>query len=285
VDTKCDAADRGAGGPAELLTIGAFARRSRISPRALRLYERQGLLIPAAVNDDNGYRFYRLSQLDTARLIVLLRRLDMPLRQVAELVAAPSERAAVLLAAYWESVERRNDSQRVLARHLQARLDGEQPPAPVYQVAARTVQERTYLVEQHHVLIGALPERIQTVATRMMALADAYAARAGEFMFVYHGEVTEDSDGPVEVCLPVDADAAGKAGLTSRVEPAHQQAYVRLRTSQTRYPHILSAYDAVFDWVAQHHRRPAGPPREMYLSHYPDAGPDDEICDVALPFR
>ena len=67
-----------------LLSIGVFARRSRLSMKALRLYDRRGLLTPADVDPDTGYRRYRESQLVTARLIVMLRRLNMPLAQVAD---------------------------------------------------------------------------------------------------------------------------------------------------------------------------------------------------------
>ena len=61
-----------------LLTIGVFATRARLSAKALRLYDSVGLLVPADVDPENGYRRYRESQLATARLIVMLRRLDMP---------------------------------------------------------------------------------------------------------------------------------------------------------------------------------------------------------------
>ena len=83
----------------QLLTIGVFARRSRLSPKALRLYERLGLLTPAHVDEGNGYRRYRESQLETARLIAMLRRLDMPLASVAEIVEAPEARRADLVGA------------------------------------------------------------------------------------------------------------------------------------------------------------------------------------------
>jgi DNA-binding transcriptional MerR regulator len=39
-----------------LLSIGVFARRSRLSMKALRLYDRRGLLTPADVDPDTGYR-------------------------------------------------------------------------------------------------------------------------------------------------------------------------------------------------------------------------------------
>lgn len=39
-----------------LLSIGVFARRSRLSMKALRLYDLQGLLMPAHIDQGSGYR-------------------------------------------------------------------------------------------------------------------------------------------------------------------------------------------------------------------------------------
>ena len=63
--------------------IGEFSRRTGLSPRALRLYDELGLLRPAFVVPETGYRFYRSDQAKPAGVIRLLRALDMPLRQVA----------------------------------------------------------------------------------------------------------------------------------------------------------------------------------------------------------
>ncbi|MFD0854642.1 helix-turn-helix domain-containing protein, partial [Actinomadura adrarensis] len=65
-----------------LWTIGAFARASRLSPKALRLYDDLGLLPPAHVDPSTGYRFYDPSQLERARLVAWLRRLGMPLARI-----------------------------------------------------------------------------------------------------------------------------------------------------------------------------------------------------------
>ena len=63
-----------------LLTIGEFAEATRLSPKALRLYAANGLLMPSRVDGDSGYRYYRPEQLQLARLIALLRTAGMPLR-------------------------------------------------------------------------------------------------------------------------------------------------------------------------------------------------------------
>ena len=92
----------------ELVTIGAFARASRLSPKALRLYDSLGLLTPAHIDEVSGYRFYRPDQLERARLVAWLRRLGMPLARigaVCDLARDAPDQAAGLIAAYWAETE------------------------------------------------------------------------------------------------------------------------------------------------------------------------------------
>jgi DNA-binding transcriptional MerR regulator len=69
--------------PAEgLLTVGLMARRSGLTAKALRYYDRVQLLRPASVDGASGYRLYHGDQVAEARLVHLLRSLDLPLDQV-----------------------------------------------------------------------------------------------------------------------------------------------------------------------------------------------------------
>jgi effector-binding domain-containing protein len=101
---------------------------------------------------------------------------------------------------------------------------------------------------------------------------------------VYHGEVNEDSDGPVEVCVPV-GPANGDTAAATRREPAHREAYVRITKAQVEYPQILSAYDAVAEWIGSHGHNVAGSPREVYFADWDAAGPTEEVCDIAFPMQ
>jgi DNA-binding transcriptional MerR regulator len=71
-----------------LLTVGLLARRSGLTTKALRHYDRVKLLRPAAVDVRTGYRLYRGDQVAEAQLVHLLRSLDLPLDQVRIAVAA-----------------------------------------------------------------------------------------------------------------------------------------------------------------------------------------------------
>jgi DNA-binding transcriptional MerR regulator len=84
----------------DLMTIGEFAARTRLSPKALRLYDRLGLLAPAQTDPATGYRLYSSDQVSPARLIGLLRRIDMPLPVIAGIVARPPDEAAAAVGTY-----------------------------------------------------------------------------------------------------------------------------------------------------------------------------------------
>jgi DNA-binding transcriptional MerR regulator len=266
-----------------LVTIGVFSRRSRLSPKALRLYERLGLLPPAHVDEDSGYRRYRESQLATARLVALLRRLDMPLAEVAEVVAAPDAQRAELVSAYWETVERRIASQRELVAHLRIRLLGEEGRLDMFEIHERDVPDQLVLTEQRHVRVPELGEWLPGAIGRLVESAKRHGDVAAPVFVVYHGEVNEDSDGPVEVCVPVDLAQEQTNESAKRLEPAHREAYTTITKAQVEYPQILSAYDAVAQWIGTEGRTITGSPREVYFTDWDASAPTDEVCDIAFP--
>ena len=265
-----------------LLSIGVFSRRSRLSMKALRLYDRKGLLTPADVDPDTGYRRYRESQLRVARFIVMLRRLNMPLTEVEEVVSAPAAVGADLLRSYWDGVERRVASQRELVAHISNQLLGGDGRLSIPEVGQRDVPEQHVLSERRHVPVEQLPGWIGAAMNRLMRIAERYGGPVGVPFVVYHGEIDEDSDGPAEACVPINSAAVAADGSVRR-EAAHREAYVRLRKSQVAFPQILSAYDGLMAWVASRNLTATGPPREVYFADFVSAKPSDEVCDVAVP--
>lgn len=273
----------------ELLTIGAFARRSWLSPRALRLYEQQGLLVPALVDERTGYRWYRPEQLETARLVARLRRLAMPLTRIAGIVAAAAEdphRAVALLDEYWTDEEYRVAARRELVGHLRVRLLGDEGSLEMYDVQVRDVPEQTVLTEQRHVRVQDLSGWIGDACERLLKAAAGHGdGMTGPCFVIYHGEVNEESDGPVEVCLPITPDPHRPVEAAVRVEPAHREAYTRISKAQVAFPQILSAFDAVRTWTEREGAVPSGAPREVYFADFMAAAPHDPVCDVAQPIE
>ncbi|MEN8649424.1 protein phosphatase 2C domain-containing protein [Streptomyces sp. 21So2-11] len=110
-----------------LLTIGTFAKASRLSPKALRLYDELGLLPPARVDPVSGYRLYAPEQLDQARLVAWLRRLGMPLARIQHICTLESAAAAQEIRAFWAQVEADTAARRDLASFLIDHLSWKDP--------------------------------------------------------------------------------------------------------------------------------------------------------------
>lgn len=269
--------------PDPQLSIGVFARRSLLSMKALRLYDRLGLLTPADVDRHNGYRRYRESQLATARLIVMLRRLDMPLARVADVIAAAPDERPAILAAYWDAAEHRVAGQRELISHLQIRLAGNERNYDMFEIHERDVPEQLVLTEQRHTTVDGLQDWMGATIGRMWEIAPRFGGITGPVLAIFHGEVNEDSDGPVEICAPISSDQPEPPDVPTRIEPAHREAYTRLRKGQVEFPQILSAYDAVEQWISTHGKTIGASPREVYFTDFMNAGPNDEVVDIAFP--
>ncbi|CAM5472993.1 MerR family transcriptional regulator [Streptomyces aurantiogriseus] len=283
-------------GDDELLTIGAFAARARLSAKALRLYDRLGLLAPAHVDEASGYRYYRAGQVERARLVAMLRRLDMPLARVAEVVgAADGSEAADRLAAYWAHVESRVAAQRTLAEYLRGRLSGRSSEMyGTFEVETVDVPAQVVITEKRHTLAGELPAWIDASLGRLEEGAAACGGITGAPFVVYYSEVSTESDGPAESCVPVADEVAARAWVEAqgrgrdvsvRVEPAMRLAYTRIVKAQVAHPQILAAYEAVEAWMKREGLEYDGPCREVYFAEWEAAGPQDPVCDVAFPVR
>ncbi|MBC3842233.1 MerR family transcriptional regulator [Streptacidiphilus sp. 4-A2] len=126
-----------------LVSIGGFARLSRLSPKALRLYDELGLLVPAHVDAETGYRWYAPEQLDQARLVSSLRRVGVPLARIRDVLALAPATAAAEIRGYWTGAETEHAAQRVMIGNLVDQLEGR--GTAMYEVAVREIPERSLL--------------------------------------------------------------------------------------------------------------------------------------------
>jgi DNA-binding transcriptional MerR regulator len=267
------------------ITIGEFAARTRLSPKALRLYGELGLVVPARVDPDSGYRFYREEQVERARLVGQLRRLDMPLTRIAEVLDLDGPGAAQAIAEWWAEVETVSVERRDLAGYLQARLRGEDQT--MYDIELRQMPERTLLSINRHVDAAGTTAFFDHAFARLRAGGKGMAGIAGAPFLIFYGEVSEDSDGPIELCRPIEGDGAPTGALDGdmerRREPAHDEAYIRLSMKEMGWPAMLPASDALERWTREHGREPAGALRQVLIADQRTAGPDTPVCDLSVP--
>lgn len=97
----------------------------------------------------------------------------------------------------------------------------------------------------------------------------------------YHDLIDDETDGDIEVCLPVpsvEVDLGDQVGVrtlaaTPTVRTVHRGPYDQ----------VGQAYHALNAWMHEHGRGQAGPPRETYLNDPEEVTVDEQLAQVDIP--
>lgn len=268
----------------EMLSIGEFGRRARLTPKALRIYDQVGLLSPAVTDPATGYRRYRPEQVRTGQLISVLRGADVSLADIGLViddVDRDVDAAVKRLEALIADSARRHADRQLLIRHVQATLG--QGDDPMFPIKTRHVPAQRVMSIQRR-LRGHETDTFVREAKKAFADHLGAAAPTGPFTLIFHGVVDADHDGPLEAVLACPAGIQPNDRIGVRTEPAHDEAYTTITKAQWDYPAILAAYDAVA-CSTEVSARPESrlSCREVYRAEPDDIGRDDVICDIAFP--
>jgi DNA-binding transcriptional MerR regulator len=266
----------------DLLTIGAFGQAAQLSIKALRVYAEFGILVPRSIDPETGYRYYHPDQLPQARLIRLLRQIDMPLSTIQQvLLAAPAD-AEPIVKSYWRTKEAHLTQARQMIEHIIAYIRQEETMA--FDVQVRTITAQPIVSITKRVTIDQLiPHFITSLKTLYATVASQGEVVTGVPFGIFHGSVNEEDDGPYELCVPLGGALATDGEVIARELAATHVASVTLHGEACLYPAALAGYDAVYDWIEQHGYVVGDAPRVIYHKVYTS---NHDLCmEIAWPFQ
>ncbi|HEX4092137.1 MAG TPA: MerR family transcriptional regulator [Trebonia sp.] len=267
------------------LSIGAFSRLTHLSVKTLRYYHEVGLLEPAVVDPDSGYRYYRPGQAQSAHLVRRFRDLGLPVADVKAVLAAPDLTARnAILAGHLDRMRDQLRQTEAAVDSLRRMLDD--GAAPV-EIEERLFEGGTAISVAADVLRKDVAAWWLDALARLQATATAAGLeQTGPVGGIYDDELFTQDAGHARVYLPV------------RDCPALHEMDVRWELPAARYavtlhvgPHrdVDRSYAALGTYAAAHGRDAAGPVRERYLT-----GPADttdqaqwrtEVCWPLAPAR
>lgn len=229
------------------LLAGEFGAAARLSPKALRLYAEQGLLLPASVDPVTGYRYYAPDQLPRARLIARLRRLGLPLARIGFLADLTPEARALELRGWLRTQRNLLDDRAAVVEAVQWSVDD---LALTDAVELREVPATKVLCRSRRIDSTALPDLICTAERDIRAhLRVSGLSDDGRKLVYFQELVTPDSEGLVEVAVAYDGSVEPNGDLYIRLVPAHTEAYLPVPAKYEELPLILRVYDAVEAWT------------------------------------
>jgi DNA-binding transcriptional MerR regulator len=266
-----------------LMTAGRFGQETLLSAKALRIYADRGLLPPRWVDPANGYRHYADDQVRTGWLIALLRSADLSLEQIADIVGAPASERPVLLERAVDAARQRAEVNLAVLDRARHHLRGE---STMTDLSTRVESDRAVLSVLRRMRPDEMDQVISSEVDRLRAVADAAGlAVTGDAFGIFHAPITEESDGPLEITLPVDGlvDVPSDAADVRSYRLTGGSVAERFAEGrETDFPEILALYDEVHSWITDSGRTPVGPPREIW--HNAPRDPEPLRLTISWPY-
>lgn len=270
----------------DLLSIGAFADMTRLSIKALRLYDELGILQPRHIDPQTSYRYYGVDQLSSARMIRNLRDMDMPLATIRQVLAAldsaPAQ-AETLVQEYASMRERQVEQIHAQVQTFIRIIHQETNPMTL-EVNVKKIPTQQVVSITRHVKVPKLDEAIQQSVSALQALLQKQNVSASGAPFgIFHGTINEQEDGPIEVCIFADGDLKSEGEVQVKQLQGGEAACVITIGAQTDFPAILGAYDAAADWIQTNGYQMAEPPREVW--HSGPGGAEEPKMEIVWLFK
>ncbi len=260
------------------MPIGRFARSCRLSVKALRHYDELGLLAPARVDPQSGYRYYAREQARDAVMIGMLRSLDLPLAVIRRALAADAGELKRIV---------EGESARI-----EAELAARQRALLSLQKIAAEGSLAPYTIEVH--------TRSECEVARLSGVTDAerLVPDSTELIYALMEELTRVGAEVVEPVMSInvfEADGdritvhccAGFSGAASSLQRAEVARLSGGTFAQLEhrgpYETLALAHHALFAWVQERGHETAGDVWEFYRNDPSDVAPEDLVTEVALP--
>jgi DNA-binding transcriptional MerR regulator len=188
-----------------LVPIGVFSQMTRLSVRMLRRYDESRLLVPAEVDPVTGYRYYSPNQAARAEAIRALRAIDVPLDEIAAILAADDTRARQLLATHRDRLVTETERRLEMLAAAERLVDGKDPILP-YEVRIESVPDTLVLTRCEQVTIDTVGARLAAGFAAVLVAARTAGVEPTAPPFVEFIDVIDDeTDGTIAMCLPIPA--------------------------------------------------------------------------------
>lgn len=266
--------------------IGQFSKISKVTVKALRFYEAEGLLEPRFVDPVNGYRYYGSEQLPAIHKIVSLKQCGFSIPEIRMAMAGKgvaglfSDRKKALEAALAETAGQLSALDCYLASLREGGMPAHQvivkslPRAMVFSKRMTVEAYDSYFTE-----IPRIGEEVAAANPGLRCLTDP------PYCFIeYHDGEFRESDIDIEFCEAVHERGVDTETIKFKAIEAVPDAACVLH--QGPYSSLREAYMAVYRWIEEAGYLPSGNPRESYIDGiWNKNDPVDWLTEVQVPIK
>ena len=233
------------------LLIGQFSIATQLSPKALRLYDEQGLLSPAHSDTQTGYRYYRAEQIHQGRLIYRLKEMKLSLAEIRDLLQLEKGQAIAVLAQHSRKQDINYAAEK---RAYQNALTLLRPSEEVELPAVKDILKPPQIVavfEFKASTCNFIQRYFEQLSAANKQLAQSKILPTGDCQCSLVDPLSDD-EGKLEILIPI-CEKLTTGNFTMKEIPAARYASINSRESGSDRFDLESLLDGLFDWFERHH--------------------------------
>ena len=263
-----------------LYKIGMFAAMNRVTVKALRFYEEQGLLLPASIDSETGYRYYKLNQMATLHQISALKQAGFTLEEILRINNGEDEEALLLKkkSELLSKIAELTKQVSVLDGYLAKKKSCLLSPVLIKEVPECKVAYRRTRLDSYDDLFDKMPQMGE-----LMEQAGCICALP-EYCFTNYLEPRyKEEDILVELCESVTECKDDSGELHFKSMPKIQAASIFHKGS---YNTLATSYESVLKYVEDHGYEIVGAIRESYIDGVWNKENESEwLTEIQVPVR
>ena len=267
-----------------MFKIGEFSRLSQVTVKALHHYDDVGLLKPAHVDPDTGYRYYTAAQMPRLNRLLALKDLGLSLQEIGILLAddLPPEQLRGMLRRRRAELQQHLDreSQRLARVEMRLTQIQEDNAMPDYEVVMKSVPAQSVAA-----LRGTVPTYadIEQLFNEICPFIEQNKVQwIGPPVALYHDMEYRERDVDIEVCVPVAGAVPDHPRIRAMELPACPAMACTIHKGP--YEKLIEAYTFMMQWIEDNGYRITGPDREVYLQGpEPGTNPADYVTEILFP--
>lgn len=264
----------------QLYKIGMFAQMNHITIKTLRFYEEQGLLLPAHVDGENGYRYYTMNQMADIQRITALKQAGFTLDDI-KLINQGADTAYLLSskkAALLKKIAELTSQIAVIDGYLSGPAGTLDAPVLIRTIPAVTVASMKKRIDSYDELFSLMPE--------MGAEMERLGCRCAlpEYCFTHYLEPGfRDEHILIETCEAVTEKKEDSALVKFRELPEITAACIFHKGS---YSNFSESYAAILRFIEENGYKICGNIRENYIDGiWNKDREEDWLSEIQIPVR
>lgn len=266
----------------KMLRIGEFSCLAKTTVKTLRYYDEIGLLKPVFV-DDNGYRYYQIDQLNELLKIVELRKLDIPLLDIKEVLKNNSNLQKVLEKQRMnleKELNKKITQISLIEKYISKAKKGEF----MEKYEAKEIVVPSKSVYYKHGVIDSMQDLFNFVLSAGKECGRLNPTlKCKNYCYVtYTAKEYKEKDVELEYVEEVESIGVENETIKFRQDPEIMALSIIHRG---KYENLQEAYAYAVNYVKENSYSISGPIREVYIHGcWDEENEDNYVTEIQIPF-